>query len=107
MMVPSNSGDNKVGGEPMSVDVSSGGPGRRQAVPDIRVSVSKRPRYSVEIDGTVNYCQNVDSVVHFLAQNDRVISVNDVYKALGIAPHSKYRLLERLNGAIIEKIPRL
>jgi hypothetical protein len=86
--------------------VTPGGSGSCKAVPNIHVLVSKRPRYSVQIDGAVHYCQNVNTVALLLAQNDRVLSVNDVYNALDIAPHSKYRLLERLNGAIIKKIQK-
>lgn len=106
MMAPSQTRDNKVGQEPKSAYVILGGSGSVEAAPIIHVMVSKRPRYSVQIDGVVHFCQNVDSVVLLLARNDRVISVNDVYKALDIAPHFKYRLLERLNGAIIRKIAK-
>jgi hypothetical protein len=104
-MVPPDSDGGNFGGDPHSPDQSPEGPGHPQAIPDVLVLVKRRPLYTVQIDGTVNYCQNTDAVVLLLAQNDRVISVNDVYKSLNIAPHSQYRLLERLNGAIITKIP--
>jgi hypothetical protein len=79
-----------------------------ESVPDIAVVVKKRPRYLVRLDGkTPRYCQNIVGVRAYLAENGRVVSTGDVYNALKIAPHSKYRLLERLDGARIIKIPSL
>jgi hypothetical protein len=104
-MAPLNSDDADSRGAPHSPNLASEGPVHPQTIPDIFVVVQKRPRYSVQIDETVQYCQNFDAVKDFLAQKDRLISTGDVYNALKIAPHSKYRLLERLNGANITKIP--
>ena len=106
-MAPLNSDDGDSRGAPHSPNLASKGPAHPQTISDVVVVVKKRPRYSVQIDETAQYCQNIDAVKDFLAQNDRVISTGDVYNALKIAPHSKYRLLERLNGANITKIPPL
>lgn len=75
-------------------------------VPDIRVTITKRPRYSVEVENVMHYCQNVDAVVKLLSEHDRLISTGDVFKALDMKPSYKYRLRERLNGAIIRKVAR-
>jgi hypothetical protein len=75
-------------------------------VPDIHITVKKRPRYSVELDGTTYYCQNVDHVVTVLGESGRIISTGDVYKSIIMTPRYKYRLRERLNGAVVSKIPR-
>jgi hypothetical protein len=76
-------------------------------VPDICFTVIKRPRYAVCIDEVTFYCQNVEGVVALLASHGRTISTGDVFKALDIPPRSRCRLLERLNGATIQKIARL
>jgi hypothetical protein len=74
-------------------------------VPDISVVVCKRPRYSVELGGTTHYCQNVNGVVRLMKEFDRVISTNDVFKSIDMPPRCRYRLKERLNGAVIKKVP--
>jgi hypothetical protein len=76
-------------------------------VPVIQVTVQRRPRYCVDIDETLHYCQNAESVIGLLKQHGREISLGDVFKSLDMKPRHKYRLRERLNGAIIRKIPRL
>jgi hypothetical protein len=76
------------------------------SVPDIQVTIMKRPRYSVEVEETIHYCQNVDAIIKLLSEHDRVISTSDVFKALDMKPSYKYRLRERLNGAIIRKVAR-
>jgi hypothetical protein len=76
-------------------------------VPDIRITTMKRPRYTVDVEETTHYCQNVDAVVKVLGEYNRVISTGDVFKSLDMKPSFKYRLRERLNGAIIQKIARV
>jgi hypothetical protein len=76
-------------------------------VPVIQVTIQRRPRYCVDIDETLHYCQNAESVIGLLKQHGREISLGDVFKSLDMQPRHKYRLRERLNGAIIKKIPRL
>jgi 4-diphosphocytidyl-2C-methyl-D-erythritol kinase len=76
-------------------------------VPDISFTVTKRPRYAVCIGDVTFYCQNVEGCEALLASHGRTISTGDVFKALDIPPRSRYRLLERLNGATIQKIARL
>jgi hypothetical protein len=71
------------------------------------VTIMMRPRYSVEIDATTYYCGNVEGVVRLMKHHERTISTGDVFKSLDMKPRHKYRLRERLNGAIIKKIPRL
>ena len=76
-------------------------------VPIIQVTIERRPRYSVDVEGRLQYCQNAESVIEILKEHGREISLGDVFKSLDMAPRCKYRLRERLNGAIIKKIPRL
>jgi hypothetical protein len=76
-------------------------------VPIIQVTIQRRPRYSLDIEGTVHYCQNAEAVIRILKEHGREISLGDVFKSLDMQPRHKYRLRERLNGAIIKKIPRL
>jgi hypothetical protein len=76
-------------------------------VPDIRITTMKRPRYTVEVEEKTHYCQNVDAVVEVLGEHNRVISTGDVFKSLDMKPSFKFRLRERLNGAIIRKIARV
>jgi hypothetical protein len=68
------------------------------------VTIKKRPRYSVEIDATTYYCGDVDGVVRLMKHHKRTISTGDVYKSINMAPHSRSRLQERLNKAVIKKM---
>jgi hypothetical protein len=107
-MAPMNSDDDVSMEAPPSPTTPTTAPLQPESVPDIAVLVKKRPRYLVRLDGkTPRYCQNIVGVKAYLAENGRVVSTGDVYNALKIAPHSKYRLLERLDGARIIKIPSL
>lgn len=73
----------------------------------ISVTVLRRPRYSVEIDATTYYCANVEGVVRLMKSHHRTVSTGDVFNSIKIAPHSRYKLRERLNGVVIKKMPRL
>jgi hypothetical protein len=75
-------------------------------VPDIYITIQKRPRYSIEINGTTHYLHNINAVVKFMKEHDRPISIGDSFKSINIKPHSRYKLHERLNGAIIRRIAR-
>jgi hypothetical protein len=70
------------------------------------VTMNKKTRFSVEIDGTTYFCGSAEDTIRLLKHFGRVISIGDVYKSLKMAPHSRYKLRERLDGAIIQKIPR-
>jgi hypothetical protein len=74
--------------------------------PDVYITVQKRPRYSIVIDGTTHYAHNMNGVVDIMKEQDRPISIGDAFKSIHMKPHSRYRLRERLNGAIIHKIAR-
>jgi hypothetical protein len=74
--------------------------------PDLYVTIKRRPRYSVELDGTTHYLYNTNAVVKFMKEHDRPISIGDAFKSINIKPHERYKLHERLNGAIIRKIAR-
>jgi hypothetical protein len=86
----------------MGLEEDEGGPHARCRL----VTIKKRPRYSVEIDATTYYCGNVEGVVRLMKHHERTISTGDVYKSINMAPHSRYRLQERLNEAVIKKMPR-
>jgi hypothetical protein len=75
-------------------------------MPDLYITIQKRPRYSVELDGTMHYLHNTNAVVKFMKEHDRPISIGDSFKSINIKPHSRYKLHERLNGAIIRRIAR-
>jgi hypothetical protein len=86
----------------MSVD------GGENVLPDrsISITVKRRPRYSVEINSTTYYCANVDGVVRVMKSHNRTVSTGDVFKSINIKPGHGYRLRERLNGAVVRKMPR-
>jgi hypothetical protein len=70
----------------------------------ISVTIVKRPRYSVEIDGTTYYRANVLGVIDLMKEHGRTLSIGDVSAAIDMRPHCKYRLRERLNGAVVRRI---
>jgi hypothetical protein len=98
-MAPLNPDDDVSMEAPPAATAPVDPPLQPETVPDIAVLVKKRPRYLVQVDETRRYCRNIDDVRAYLAGTGRVISTGDVYNTLKIAPYSKYRLLERLNGA--------
>jgi hypothetical protein len=85
----------------MSVDGDENVPGR-----SISITVKRRPRYSVQINSTTCYCANVDGVVRVMKSHNRTVSTGDVFKSINIKPGHGYRLRERLNGAVVRKMPR-
>jgi hypothetical protein len=106
-MASLNSDDDVSMGAPIPSTTTPGDSLQSETIPDVVVLIKKRPRYLVQIDETLRYCRNIDDVKAYLAESGRIISTGDVYNTLKIVPRTKYRLLERLNGARISKVPPL
>ena len=80
-----------------------------EGVPNIEVVISVRPKFTVvfaEGIRKLHFCKNALAVIELMKEHDRDITIGDVYKSLDMPPRYKYRLRERLNGAVIQRVPR-